>query len=201
MNVSDRAEQLVSVDLDKDIGHHLLHLQVLLHSAVGCVWNVVHHNVQVHLLWLIPVRVEWLPHFNTVWMVEHLQNLQFSVLVPLVLEHLLDGDCFASLRDRGLEDNSKRAISNDLFGIIGEALLKSIELLNWCFGWETEHFWKLSQRNLQFTASSCCHPGSIIRPTYTNQLRNVQPSKSLPIPTHVKSSPGQQHQLKVEIRS
>ena len=63
-------------------------------------------------------------------MVEHLKNLQFSVLVPLVLEHLLDGDCFASLCDRGLKDNSKRAISNDLFGIIGEALLKSIELLN-----------------------------------------------------------------------
>ena len=63
-------------------------------------------------------------------MVEHLQNLQLSVLVPLVLEHLLDGHCLASLCNRRLEDNSKRAISNDLFGIIGEALLKSIELLN-----------------------------------------------------------------------
>jgi len=55
-------------------------------------------------------------------MVEHLQNLQFSVLVPLVLEHFLDGYCLASLRDHCLEDNSKGAISNDLFSVVGEAL-------------------------------------------------------------------------------
>ena len=63
-------------------------------------------------------------------MVEHLQNLQLSVLVPLILEHLLDGYCFASLCDRCLKDNSEGAIPDDLFSIIGEALLKSIELLN-----------------------------------------------------------------------
>ena len=58
VDVSYRAEKLVCIYLDDEVWHHLLHLQVLLHSAVGCVWNVVHHNVQVYLFWLIPVCVE-----------------------------------------------------------------------------------------------------------------------------------------------
>ena len=58
VDVSNRAEELVCIYLDDEVWHHLFHLQVLLHSTVRCVWNVVHHNVQVYLFWLIPVRVE-----------------------------------------------------------------------------------------------------------------------------------------------
>ena len=56
-------------------------------------------------------------------MVEHFQNLELSVLVPLVLEDLFDGNCLASLRNSGLEDHSKRAIADNLLRIVGEALL------------------------------------------------------------------------------
>jgi len=58
VDVRYRAEKLVCIYLDHEVWHHLLHLQVLLHGVVGGVWNIVHHNVQVYLFWLIPVRVE-----------------------------------------------------------------------------------------------------------------------------------------------
>ncbi len=123
MDVSNRSEQLVRVKLDEQVGHHLLHLQVLLHDAVGRVRNEIHHNVQVDLVLLVTIRVEGLAHLHTVGVVQHLQNLQLSVLVALILEHLLDGDCLACLRDRGLKDDAERAISNDFLSVVSEALL------------------------------------------------------------------------------
>ena len=58
-------------------------------------------------------------------MMEHFQDLKLSVFVPFILEDFLDGHCLASLRYRRFEDNSEWAISNDLFSVIGEALLKN----------------------------------------------------------------------------
>ena len=40
-------------------------------------------------------------------MVEHLEDLKLSILVPLVLEDLLDGHGLASLRDSRLENHSE----------------------------------------------------------------------------------------------
>ena len=56
-------------------------------------------------------------------MMEHLQDLELSVLVALVLKHLLDGNSLASFRDRGLEDDSKGPIANNLLSVVSEALL------------------------------------------------------------------------------
>lgn len=56
-------------------------------------------------------------------MVEHLQDLQLSVLVALILEHLLDSDSLASFCNCGLENDAKGPISNDLLSVISEALL------------------------------------------------------------------------------
>jgi hypothetical protein len=61
-------------------------------------------------------------------MVQHFQNLQLSVFISLILKDLLNGDSFSSLRNGGLEDNSKGSIANDLFCIIGEALLKEVRV-------------------------------------------------------------------------
>lgn len=55
-------------------------------------------------------------------MVEHLQDLQLSVLVALILEHLFDSDSLASFCDCGLENDAKGPISNDLLSVISEAL-------------------------------------------------------------------------------
>ena len=124
VDVRDSAEQLVRIELDQDVWDHLLHLEVLLHDSVDSVGNIVHDHIQIHLVGLVAISVERLPHFHVVRVVEHLQDRELSVLVPLVLEHFLDGDGLASLCNRGLEHHSEGAVANDFLRVVGEALLK-----------------------------------------------------------------------------
>ena len=123
VNVSDRAQQLVAVELDDQVWHHLLHLEVVLHYSVRSVLDVVHDNVQVDLVWLLAVGVEGLTHLNAVRVVQHLEDLQLTILVALVLEDLFDGNSFASFCYRCLENYAKRAIANDFFSVVSERLL------------------------------------------------------------------------------
>jgi hypothetical protein len=53
-------------------------------------------------------------------MFEHLEDLQLTVLVAFILENLLNGDCLTCFSDCGFEDNSERAITDDLLCVIGE---------------------------------------------------------------------------------
>ena len=54
---------------------------------------------------------------------EHLENLKLSILVPLVLEDLLDGYGLTRLRDSRLEYHAEGAIADNFLSIISEALL------------------------------------------------------------------------------
>ena len=56
-------------------------------------------------------------------MVEHLEDLKLSILVPLVLEDLLDGYCLARLRNSRFETHTEGAIADNFLSIISEALL------------------------------------------------------------------------------
>ena len=123
VDVCDGAQQLVGVELDKQVGHHLLHLQILFHYAVRSVRDEVHDNIEVHFFWLISIRVKRLAHLNAVGVMEHFQDLKLSVLVSFVLEDLFDSNCLTGLSNSCLEDDSERAISNDFFSVVGEALL------------------------------------------------------------------------------
>jgi len=58
-------------------------------------------------------------------MVQHFQNLEFSVLVALVLEDFLDGNSLASFRDDCLEDNSEGSIADDLLRVVSKTLLNT----------------------------------------------------------------------------
>lgn len=123
MDIGNGSKQLVGVDLDQQVWDHLLHLQVLFHDTVCGIWDVVHHHIKVNFLWLVSVGVKRLTHFDAVRVVKHLENLQLSVLVALVLEHLLDGHGLACLRNCCLEDDSERTVSDDLLRVVREALL------------------------------------------------------------------------------
>ena len=125
VDVGDRAQQLVRVQLHQQVRHHLLHLQVLLHHSVGRVWDEVHDNVEVDLFGLVTVSVERLAHLDAVGVVEHLEDLKLSVLVALVLEDLLDGHRFARLRNRRFEHHAERTISDDFLRVVCEALLNT----------------------------------------------------------------------------
>ena len=107
VNVSDRAQKLVGVELDEQVWHHLLHFEILLHDAVRCVRDVVHHDIEIDFLRLVTVSVERLAHFDTVRVVQHFEDLQLSVLVSLVLEHFLDCHCLACFRNSRFENHSK----------------------------------------------------------------------------------------------
>lgn len=56
-------------------------------------------------------------------MVEHLEDLKLSILVPLVLEDFFDGHGLACLRDSRFEYNAEGAIADNFLSIISEALL------------------------------------------------------------------------------
>ena len=123
VDVRNRSQKLVGVELDEQIRHHLLHLEILLHHAIGSIGNEVHHNVQVDLIRLVTICVEGLSHLDTVGMVQHFQNLELSVLVALVLEHFLDGHSLSCLSNGRFENHSEGAISNNFLSVVSKALL------------------------------------------------------------------------------
>jgi len=118
--VGNRAQQLVAVQLYYQIWNHLLHFEVVLHHAVGSVLNVVHHHIQVHLVGLFSIGVKGLAHLHAIRVVQHFQYLQLTIFVPFILKHLLYRYSLTSLSDCGFEHNTKRAITNNFFGIISE---------------------------------------------------------------------------------
>ena len=132
VDIGDGSHQLVRVQLDDEVWHLLLHFMELLHYSICRVWNIVHHYVQVHLIGLVSVRVEALPHFNAVRMMEHLQNGQLSILVSFVLKHFLNSYGLTSFGDSGLKDHTERSISNNFFSVIGHAL-KGLSFKKWTY--------------------------------------------------------------------
>lgn len=124
MDVRNGPQKLVGIQLDNQRRHHLLHLQELLYNLVGRVGDVVHHNVQVQFVWLVAICVERLPHLDAVGVMQHLQDLKFSVFVPLVLEDFLDSHCFAGLSNRRFENDTEGTISDNFFSVVSEALLR-----------------------------------------------------------------------------
>lgn len=107
MYVSKGPYQLVSVELDQEGRHHLLHLEKVFHHSVQGVRDVVHDNVQIHLIWFVAIGVKRLSHFYAIGVVQGFQNLEFPIFITLVLEDLLDRYLLSRLRDGGSEDNSE----------------------------------------------------------------------------------------------
>ena len=123
VDVSQRSEGLICIKFDEQVRHRLLHLVIVLQNPVYCLWHVVHYHIQIDLLGLVSICVERLPHFDAVRVVKHFQNLQFSVLVSLVLEHLLDGHGLTSLCDCRLEYYTEGPIPDNFLSVVGETLL------------------------------------------------------------------------------
>jgi hypothetical protein len=107
VNVGQRSEHLIRVELYKELWHSLLHLDVVSHHTVDCLRNVVHDDIQVNLIWLVPSGVKSMLHCHNIWMKQLLHDLELSVFITLILVNLLDGDALASLSHSGLVDNSK----------------------------------------------------------------------------------------------
>ena len=127
VNVRNATEHLVWVKLYEQIWYHLFHLEVLFHYSIAGVGNVVHYHIQIDLLGFVSICVKRLPHFDAVRVVKHFQNLQFSILVSLVLEHFLDGHSLTGLCNCRLEYYSKGPIPDNFLSVVGETLLKRVK--------------------------------------------------------------------------
>mmetsp|Transcript_15888 Transcript_15888/g.18402 ORF Transcript_15888/g.18402 Transcript_15888/m.18402 type:complete len:329 (-) Transcript_15888:80-1066(-) len=95
VDVRQRPEHLVRVELHEQDRHALLHLHVVPHDPVDGLGDVVHDHVEVDFVRLVAAGVERVLHRDDVGVVQLFHNLELSVLVALVLVDLLDGDDFA----------------------------------------------------------------------------------------------------------
>ena len=95
----------------------------MLQNPVNCFWDVVHNNVQIDFVWLVSLCVEGVLESDDVRMVQFLHDLQFSVLVPLILVYFLDGDNFSRFCNTGLINDTEGAISDNSVRIVGEGSL------------------------------------------------------------------------------
>ena len=107
VNIGNRPHKLIRVQLYYQIWNHLLHLEVLLHHSICCIRNVVHNDVEVNLIRLFTISIETLPHFNAIWVMEHFQNGQLSILIPFVLEYFLYCYSLTSFSNSCLKHNTK----------------------------------------------------------------------------------------------
>ena len=80
---------LVDIQLDKEGGHALPILAVVLADAVHCLRHKLQHQVEEDLV-LLCGGVEAVLELHHIAVVHHLHDLELSVLEALVLQHLLD---------------------------------------------------------------------------------------------------------------
>jgi len=64
VNVGYRSEQLISIKFNVDIRHVLLLFHVILHHFVQGVWDMLHDDVQVDFIVLVPICVKVMFHFD-----------------------------------------------------------------------------------------------------------------------------------------
>ncbi len=124
MNVCNWSHQLIRVQFNNQIRNHLFHFQILFHHSICGIRNVVHYNIQINFIWFISISIEALSHFNTVRMVQHFQNREFSIFVSFILKYFFDSYCFSRFSNCCFENYSKRSISYYFFCIICHTLLK-----------------------------------------------------------------------------
>jgi len=121
VDVSQRSEHLVSVDLNEQFRHALFHLHIVSHDSIDSLWNIIHDYVKIHLVSLIISScVKGMFHRNNVGMKQFLHDLKFSILVPLILIDFLDGNSLSSFGHPGLINYSERPVSNDPLCIVSQ---------------------------------------------------------------------------------
>eukprot|EP00754_Rhynchopus_humris_P013920 Rhum_TRINITY_DN14356_c14_g1::Rhum_TRINITY_DN14356_c14_g1_i1::g.84606::m.84606 len=122
MDVVEGPAELVHEELDEDERHKLLVLGEVPGEAVHCVRHVLQDQVQVQLLRLLAVGVEAVLHVDDVAVGQEAHDLELAVLVPLVLQHLLDGHHLARLHNLGEEHDTEGAMADHALRAVGDGL-------------------------------------------------------------------------------
>ena len=122
MDVVEGPAELVHEELDEDERHELLVLGEVPGEAVHRVRHVLEHQVQVKLLRLLAVGVEAVLHVDDVAVGQETHDLELAVLVPLVLQHLLDGHHLARLHHLGEKHDAEGAMADHALRAVGDGL-------------------------------------------------------------------------------
>jgi hypothetical protein len=89
-------------------------------DAEDCLRDIVHNHIKVDFIRFVSLGVESMFKGDYVGVVHLLHNLQFSILISLVLVYFLYSHLFIVLIDCGLENHSERPITNYSFSIVSE---------------------------------------------------------------------------------
>jgi len=122
VDVCNRAHELIGVHLDEQWWDHLFCLDKVLHNSVDGLCDVFHHDIQVNFIRVVSIRVKRIQHSYAIWVCQVLHDRQLSVFVPLILEYLLYSYKLPGFCDSCFENNTERAISNDLLNVVSESL-------------------------------------------------------------------------------
>lgn len=129
MNVSQGSEHLVSVEFDEELRDALLHLDIVSHHSVNSLRNVIHDYIEIDFVLLVSSGVKGMLHLDDVGVEQLFHDLQFSVLIPLVLIHLFDGHSLSSLGDSCLVDNTERTVTDYSLSVISQGGLVALLVL------------------------------------------------------------------------
>ena len=89
MDVVQGATHLIYIQLHKHGGHALPRLGIMFTDAMDRLWHVFQHQILPHLI-LLRGHVEAMLQLDYIRVAQHLHDLQLSILVPFVLQDLLD---------------------------------------------------------------------------------------------------------------
>jgi hypothetical protein len=126
MAVVDPSHHLVGIQFDKDRGHRLLAPQVVFGHFIGCEWQTVHYNIQVNLVFFVPVRVERVLNIDAVAVVQFFQYLELSIFVSAVLKYFFNSHGLPRFHADRLQNDSKCAGIDNSKDIKGLVELKQI---------------------------------------------------------------------------
>ena len=92
----------------------------MLKDSENCLGHVVHYYIQINLIWLVTLGIESMFKCDDIGVIKFLHDLQFSILVPFILVHLLDGYLFTILVHSRLEHHTERSVTYNTVSVVSE---------------------------------------------------------------------------------
>jgi hypothetical protein len=90
VDVGEGTEQLIGVELHKDLGDELSLLLYDFERTLHCFRYIFHHDVQVVFISFFSLREKSILQLNNIAVIQLLHNEHLPILVPHILEHFLD---------------------------------------------------------------------------------------------------------------
>ena len=134
MDVSKSTKQLVDTQLDEDHRYPLAEeFCVVTFNVVDSLRDELEHQVQVNLVVAVAC-VETVEETDDIPVAQLLHDLKFTVLVSPVLQDFLDGNGLVRVNACCLEDDTKRALSDDSVSVVCDVVgldAESLMLPSW----------------------------------------------------------------------